>query len=59
MEDVTNDMKVADLDNQLDLYRMLLPPNSIPVKYKLRNKDLKREALRYAIQAFCDQGGKV
>jgi hypothetical protein len=48
--DVTIDMTVKALDNQLDLYRKLVP--NIPLKSRLKTKALKIEALKEAIRLF-------
>jgi hypothetical protein len=53
VEDVTNNMTVKELDNQLEIYRKLV--DTIPQKSKLRNKSLKIEALKNAIRDFCAQ----
>jgi hypothetical protein len=48
VEDVITTMTVKDLDNQLEIYRKLV--DGIPQKSKLRNKDMKIEALKNAIR---------
>ena len=53
VEDVTKDMKVKDLDNQLEIYRKLV--DGVPQKSKLKNKDMKIEALKNAIRDFAAQ----
>ena len=50
VEDITSTMKVKDLDNQLEIYRRLV--GCVPPKSKLKNKDMKIEALRNAIRVF-------
>ena len=50
VEGVTDNMKVKDLDNQLDIYRKLV--DTIPLKSKLKNKSMKIEALKNAIRDF-------
>jgi hypothetical protein len=49
VEDVTETMRVVDLDNQLDIYRKLV--DDVPLKSKLKNKKMKIEALKGAIRA--------
>ena len=53
VEDVTNNMTVKQLDDQLEIYRKLV--DSIPQKSKLRNKSLKIETLKNAIRDFSAQ----
>lgn len=53
VEDVTKAMTVKILDDQLEIYRELVA--GIPLKSKLKNKDMKMEALRNAIRAFQTQ----
>ena len=50
VEEVTDGMKLKDLDDQLDIYRKLV--NDVPQKSKLRTKAMKIEALQKAIRQF-------
>jgi hypothetical protein len=53
VEDVTDTMKVKELDDQLEIYRKLV--DDIPLKSKLKNKGMKMEALQNAIRKFNSQ----
>lgn len=50
VEDVTDSMKVKELDDQLEIYRKLV--DDTPLKSKLKNKSMKIEALQNAIRQF-------